>query len=120
MADTADVLQKAQTLGAALVAHPTVQGYVAAQRAVRDDKASQQALRAYQQHVDHVRQLEAQRKPIEVADKHKLQDLERALAGHDALKKLMRIQADYLLLMNQVNEAMEGPVAELMQGEQSA
>ena len=38
------------------------------------------------------------------------------MAGHETLKTLMRTQADYVGLMNQVNGAIDAPLAQLTTG----
>ncbi len=113
MSQIPELLAKARELGEALAAHPHVTTYYAAQRAARGDAAAQKLLQDYHSHLNRISQLEAEQKPIEVADKHKLRDLENQIAGQEALKILMRAQADYVALMNQVNQAMEAPLAEL-------
>lgn len=113
MQDHAELIDKARALGEALARNPRVREHAAAQKAVRASVESQRLLREYQQHVEHVHELEAAQRPIEVADKRKLADFEQKMAGDEALKRLMRAQADYVELMNQVNQAMDAPLAEL-------
>jgi cell fate (sporulation/competence/biofilm development) regulator YlbF (YheA/YmcA/DUF963 family) len=113
MPDIQDLLSKAGALGTALAAHPTVQAHYQAQRAVRADTAAQKLLQDYQTQLSRIRQLEAELKPIEVADKQKLKALEGQMAGQESLKALMRTQADYIALMSQVNNAIDGPMASL-------
>ncbi len=120
MNDIQELLAKAQALGEALAAHPRVKAYQAAQRAVRGDTLAQQLLQDYQSHLSHLSQLEGEHKPVEVADKHKLRDLENRIAAQDSLKVLMRTQADYVELMNQVNQTMEAPLSLLGQPERPA
>ncbi|MBK9119051.1 MAG: YlbF family regulator [Phycisphaerales bacterium] len=116
MPDAQDLVQRARGLGEALAAHPVVVAYFGAQHQARSDNSAQSVLRDYQQQLEHIQKLEAEQQPIEVADKHKLQALEQQMASSDALKRLMRAQADYVALMNQVNAAMEEPLARLRQG----
>jgi len=111
MDELRDVLDKARALGEALAAHPRVRDYTAANRAVADDPHAQNLLKSYTEQADHIHTLEATQKPVEVADKQKLADIERQMAANEALKLLMRSQADYVELMNRVNEAMETPLA---------
>ncbi len=106
MQNTSELLQEARKLGEAIARHERVRAYLAAQNAVRADKDAQALLREYARHMDHLHELETARKPIEVADKHKAADLEAKIAGHALLKDLMRTQADYIELMNQINQAM--------------
>ncbi|MBK9128606.1 MAG: YlbF family regulator [Phycisphaerales bacterium] len=117
MHDTASLIEKAEALGAALAGNGVVQAYFAAQRAVRADKTAQELLSAYQSQLARLRELEAAQKPIEVADKQKLRDLETSMAGHEGLKALMRAQTDYVDLMNRVNQAMDTPLAALARQE---
>jgi len=117
MQDLQDLLAKARSLGEALAAQPTVRAHFEAQRHLQVDEAARKLAAEYQAQLDHIRRLEEERKPIEVADKHKLKDLETQLAGNDVLKNLMRTQADYVALMNQVNRAMDAPLNALLQSE---
>lgn len=120
MADLQELLTKARVLGEALAGHPRVRAHYEAQRAVRDDAAAQKLLQDYQTQLNHIRRLEAERKPVEVADKHKLRDLEARMAGHEAFKNLMRTQADQVEIMAHVNRAIEEPLAALAQPEKPA
>jgi cell fate (sporulation/competence/biofilm development) regulator YlbF (YheA/YmcA/DUF963 family) len=117
MTDAVDVLSKARLLGEALAAHPRVQAMHAAQRSVHADQAAQALLKQYQEHAAAIRRREAEGKPIEPADKRKLAELESGMAGNEALKRMMRAQADYLDLMNQVHETMDGALASKLQAD---
>ena len=112
MAEVRNLLDQARALGEAIAGHPLVQAFTAARAQVEKDTEAQQLLKAYEDQARRVRRLEAEQKPIEVADKHKLAECEQKMASNEALKELMRRQADYLALMNQVNRAMETPLAE--------
>ena len=111
MADVQDILKQARALGEAIAAHPNVQAYLAARTKVESDAQAQQLLKSYTEQATRVRTLEAQQKPIEPEDKRKLAEYEQGMASNDALKDLMRRQVDYVTLMNQVNQAMETPLA---------
>jgi cell fate (sporulation/competence/biofilm development) regulator YlbF (YheA/YmcA/DUF963 family) len=110
MQEIMELLQRARELGEAIAGHALVRTYSAAQEAARADQQAQALLREYAQHMEHMHELEAARRPIEVADKHKLAELEARIAGHAVLKDLMRAQADYVELMNQINHAMSAPL----------
>lgn len=120
MPEPQDLLNQARALGEALAAHPTVQAYYRAQQAVRSDASARRLLQDYQAQLDRLHTLEAEQKPIEVADKHRLRDLETQVAGHDALKTLMRTQADYVDLMSRVNRAIDEPLARFATPEKPA
>lgn len=109
--DTQALLEQARKLGEALASHARVKAYMEARQAASQDSAAQQLLKDYQQAAKRIQQLQMQNKPIEVADKHKLGDLEAKMAGNSALKALMRAQADYLELMNQIDRATDEGLA---------
>jgi cell fate (sporulation/competence/biofilm development) regulator YlbF (YheA/YmcA/DUF963 family) len=110
MQDTTALVQKARELGEVIARHERVRAYMAAQEAVRKDQQAQALLREYARHMEHLHELDQSRKPIEVADKHKAAELEAKIAGNPLLKELMRVQADYVELMNQINQAISGPL----------
>lgn len=114
MADASEqIIAQARDLGKAIAAHPRCRDFLAAARAVAEDHAAQDALRAYQEHAIKIRGLEASGKPIEPDDKRKIAELERTMASNEKLKAMMKHQADYLELMHRVNAAMdEGTQAE--------
>lgn len=110
MADDQQLINQARALGEAIAAHPSVQAFVKARDAVMKDGDAQRLMGDYQRQADKLAQMEMENKPIEVADKHKLRELEAAMASNAALKELMRMQADYTFLMTRVNQAMEEPL----------
>jgi cell fate (sporulation/competence/biofilm development) regulator YlbF (YheA/YmcA/DUF963 family) len=118
MAEVRELLEQARALGEAIASHPLVQAFTAARAKVESDTAAQQVLNAYEEQARHIHQLEAQRKPIEVADKKRLAQCEQKMASNEALKDLMRRQADYVALMNQINRAMEAPLARSQEQDQ--
>lgn len=115
MAETRELLNQARALGEAIARHPAVRAFIAARKKTNSNTEAQQLLKRYSEQAARVRELEAQHKPVEVADKHKLAECEQKMASNEALKELMRAQADYVGLMNQVNQAMEGPLAQSQQ-----
>ena len=110
MADDQQLINQARTLGQAIAAHPSVQAFLKARDAVMKDTDAQRLMGDYQRHTDKLAQLEMENKPIEVADKHKLRELETGMASNPPLKELMRTQADYTFLMSRINQAMEEPM----------
>ena len=86
MAEVQGLLDQARALGEAIANHPLMQAFAAARAKVENDTAAQQVLKAYEEQAKHIRQLEAQRKPIEVADKRKLAECEQKMASNQALK----------------------------------
>jgi cell fate (sporulation/competence/biofilm development) regulator YlbF (YheA/YmcA/DUF963 family) len=113
MADTQELINQAAALGEAIAKHPDVQAFMAARAEVEKDPGAQQVLRGYAEHTQRIHQLEAEQKPIEVADKRKMAEFEQQMAANDALKKMMVAQVGYVTLMNQINQAMESSLASL-------
>ncbi|MBN2447450.1 MAG: YlbF family regulator [Phycisphaerae bacterium] len=105
------LVQQARALGQAIAAEPCVKAHVQSQQAIQADTDAQKLLREYNEHMQRMRTLESTGKPIEPSDKHKLADFEAALASNDLVKQLMRTQADYIELMNAVNNAMSEPMS---------
>jgi len=120
MQDIQDLLTRAAALGESMAKHPRVLSFNAARQGVKADPAAQKLLQEHQAHLQHLHELESNQQPIEVAEKQKLKDIELRMAGNDALKQLLRTQADYIDLMNRVNQAMEGPLAGILQAEANA
>ena len=111
MDEVQELLEQARALGRSIADHAHVQAFMTARKKVDNDADAQRLLKEYSAQARHIRELEVQQRPVEVADKQKLARCEQQMASNDALKELMRAQADYVALMNQVNRAMEEPLA---------
>ena len=102
-----DLIAAARELGKKIATHQRTRDFTAAAKAVAEDKEAQGILKAYQEQVEHLRNLEKSQKPIEVADKRKLADAEARVAGNEKLKNMMKQQADYLEMMHRINRAID-------------
>ena len=69
-------------------------------------------LKGFQEHSDKLAALQAENKPIEVDDKHKLQDLQDKLLGEDVFKAFTAAQMEYVDLMRQVNQSLSKHLAD--------
>ncbi len=105
-----ELIAQARALGEALARNEAVKAHAEAQRAVQNDAQSQELLRNYNAQAQRVQKLQTEGQPIEADDKRKLAELEQQLAGNDTIKVLMRTQADYMALMNSINQAMGAPL----------
>ena len=108
-----DIIAHARELGRKIAAHPRCRDFIAAARTVAEDREAQGILRAYQEQLHRIQELEAGGKPIEVEDKHKLMDFQGKVAANEKLKTMMKHQANYLEMMNHINQAID----EAAQGE---
>lgn len=102
-----DIIAHARELGKKIAAHPRTTAFMKAARAVAADKQAQEVLRAYQNQMKAIHELESAGKPVEVADKRKMADCEAAVASNNLLKEMMKHQADYLEMMNRINNAID-------------
>ena len=120
MADTQELINQARALGEAIAKHPDVQAFLSARTEVERNADAQKLLRAYSEHAQHLRKLEVEQKPIEVADKHKLAEYEQQMASNEALKKMMAAQVGYVALMNKVNQSIEVPLATIRKSDEAS
>jgi len=69
-------------------------------------------IQAYQEQLDKVHKLEQENKPIEVPDKHRLQELHDKLVASEVFKKYTAAQLEYVDLMRKVNTALRKELAQ--------
>lgn len=69
-------------------------------------------LKEYQDQLEKVQKLEDENKPVEVSDKHRLQEIQGKLISNDVFKKYTAAQVEYVDLMRQVNTALHRQLAE--------
>lgn len=108
MPTTQEILDAATKLGKLIAEHDAAKRLESAAKQFNDNVDAQRLLTDYQRHVNAVGQKEASGQPIEVADKHKLEELQTKLSREPALGQLQMAQMDYLDLMRQVDAAIEG------------
>lgn len=106
-----ELIRKAEELGRLLAEHGRFKGLIAARDVVRADAKASQLLREYETHMQKVQHLAETGRPIEVADKHKLAEMEKLLAGNDAIRDFAAAQADFSEMMNHVNRAIYSKIA---------
>lgn len=102
-----DIIAKAHELGKLIGANERTRAFVTAAKAAAEDTAAQEVMRQYHQQAEALQRLQMEGKPIEPDMKRKLADGQLAVASNARLKELSRLQADYLELMNKVNDAIE-------------
>ena len=105
------LIAKAQELGRLLAEHKRFEALIAARDAVRKDAAASKLLRDYDAKAQHIHALLAQGKPVEVADKRTLSELEQQMASNESLKTMARAQADFSEMMSKINRAIYDKIA---------
>jgi cell fate (sporulation/competence/biofilm development) regulator YlbF (YheA/YmcA/DUF963 family) len=100
------LIKKADELGRSIAASERFKSLRTAEDAVGEDEATRKVLEAANAQRDRLARLEAEQKPIEPADKREMERLNQAVHGNEKLQALAKAQADYLEMMNKVNEAI--------------
>ena len=88
-----------------------------AEEALEADEEARKALSEAEALQRQIAEREAEGKPVEPEEKHRLADLQSAVHASQTLQGLARAQADYMELMNEVNGAIRN---ELGVGEDGA
>lgn len=111
MAEYDELLSQAKVLGEQILKQPRVAAFFDAVRKMEADATAHGLLTDYQTKMDALHQKQMEGKPIEVADKRALSDVEGKIAAHPLIKDYMRTQADYVEMMDKIRAAMEAPLA---------
>lgn len=109
---TEDLLKRAHELGDLIAEHPTAKKLEDVLRRLQADVEAQRAMNDYNRHLQALGDKEAQGRPIEVADKKKLEQLQNAVIKNAVLRDFQVAQMDYLDLMRRVDEAIQGGPAQ--------
>ena len=102
-----DIIAHARELGKRIAAHPSCASFMTAARAVAEDAEAQETLKAYQEQMKKIHDMEQTGRPIEPDDKRKLAESQTKVAGNEKLKEMMKRQADYVEMMNRINQAID-------------
>ena len=107
-----EITQLAEKLGKAIAGSPQAKKLRDAREQLRQEEGLSETLDEYREQSDKIAKLEAENKPVEVEDKHKLRDLHEKLAGSEAFKKYTAAQMDYVDLMRKVNQSLQQHLSE--------
>lgn len=114
-----EITQLAGRLGKQIAESPEAKKLREARAELRNDSETHQTLQEYQKQSEKMSQLRQENKPIEVGDKHRLEELEQKLTASETFKRFTAAQVDYVDLMRKVNDALskhlsdvEGPAAQ--------
>jgi len=104
-----EILKLARQLGKLIAEHPRGKAFRQAQATLTEDKSAQKLLSEYNEQVQRMQAKEAQQQPIEPEDKRKLSEAQQQLAANESIAGFVKVQADYVEIMQQVSTAMENP-----------
>lgn len=105
------ILDLAAQLGKAIAECPQAAKLRAAKEELHRHADLTAILKDFSAQADKVAHLEAENKPVEVADKHRLEELEGKLISHDVFKRYTAAQMDYVDLMRKVNAELRPHLA---------
>lgn len=103
----ADIIQLAEALGKAIGAAPEAAAMRDARQALQGKPELRQMLNDYQGQINRIGRLEHEGKPVDAADKQKLQAMHDKLIADPVFKKLTEAQMDYVELLRKVNNAVK-------------
>jgi cell fate (sporulation/competence/biofilm development) regulator YlbF (YheA/YmcA/DUF963 family) len=106
-----EALAAAHELGKQIAQDGAFRRLRAAEDAVQADAASQKILEEFDRQRRKIEDLERAGKPVEPEDKHEMIRLSDAAHAAPKLQELVRAQADYMELMNKVNQAIQQALA---------
>ena len=101
-----EILDIAAQLGTRIAESEQFKYLRTAEAVIEADADARQLLKQADAHKARLADLEARRQPIEPEDKRELERLNQAMSSNEKLHTLVRAQADYLEIMNQVNESI--------------
>ena len=101
------LIELARRLGRQIAAHQRTELLKKAQKAVSEDSEAKELMSQYQEQAEKIQQLQGQNKPVEVEDKHKLQEIEQKISVDDKLKELTRRQVDFVEMMSKVKKSID-------------
>ena len=106
------IIELARRLGKAIADSPQASAMREAREELDKHDDIKQLLKDFQEQSEKIMKLQAEQKPIEVDDKHQLQNLQDKLIASDVFKKYTAAQIEYVDIMRKVNEEITKPLAD--------
>ena len=106
-----EILEMADKLGKAMAASPQAQALHDARKLLDAQPELLATLKQVHEHSEKLARLEREKKPIEVEDKHRMDELQGKLLASDVFKKFTAAQVEYVDLMRQVNDTLRRQLA---------
>ncbi|MCF7958943.1 MAG: YlbF family regulator [Phycisphaerae bacterium] len=101
------ILEQAEKLGRMIALNERTAMWKQIQKQVAADPATAAIIQGYQGQYAKLQKLQAENQPIEVEDKHLLQELEQKMMTSESVKELTRRQMEFVELMKKVKEAID-------------
>ena len=107
-----NIIKLAEQLGKAIADSPAAATLTAARNEMNANGDLTKPLTEFRGHTDKKAKLEQENKPVEVADKHTLQELQQKLVASATFKAFNEAQVEYADLMRRVNQAVQRQLAD--------
>ncbi|MEM6457907.1 MAG: YlbF family regulator [Planctomycetota bacterium] len=102
------VIAAAEALGRELASHPVVQKLEGLVKELEADTEAKRLMADLRRQEESLLKKEASGQPIEVADKHRRQELQQSVAMNPLLGRLQAAQMDYVDLMRKIDGLIGG------------
>jgi cell fate (sporulation/competence/biofilm development) regulator YlbF (YheA/YmcA/DUF963 family) len=106
MSTTEEILSVARDLAKLIESSEPARKMAAVLEQLKADVDAQRLFTDHTRAVEAIAEKQAEGKPIEVKDKHRVEDLQKKVIRNDILRNLQTTQMDYVDLMRKVDEAM--------------
>lgn len=106
------ILAMAERLGKAVADSPQAKALREAKLELNKHEDISKLLGEFRAQAEKIAKLEHENKPVEVDDKHKMQDLQGRLVSDETFKKFTAAQVEYVDLMRKVNETLRKELSE--------
>ena len=107
MPSTTELTEAARKVGELLADHDAVKNLTAASKAFQEDTATQRALLDFNRGLQELSKKEQSGQPIEVADKHRLRDLQDAVVTSPLLARMQTAQMDYFDTLRKIDATIQ-------------
>jgi cell fate (sporulation/competence/biofilm development) regulator YlbF (YheA/YmcA/DUF963 family) len=107
------IIEMAAQLGRRIAQSPQAAKLRAAREAMNKRADLTQLLKDYRAQADKIADLEEAKKPVEVDDKRRLQEMEDKLLAAEEFKQFTAAQMDYVDLMRKVNQELRKHLNEM-------
>jgi len=109
----ADIIELADQLGKAIADTPAAQDYRRTREHMNAQPDTMKLLQDFMAQSDKMMKATRDNQPIEVDDKHKLNELHQSLVSQEAYKAFSAAQVEYFDLMRKVNEKINSHLSEI-------
>jgi cell fate (sporulation/competence/biofilm development) regulator YlbF (YheA/YmcA/DUF963 family) len=113
-----DILELARKLGSAIAQSPQALALRDARKHLDERPEAKKLMEDLRGQSEKIAAMEEQKKPVEVEDKRRLQDIHAKLLADDLFKKFTAAQVEYVDLMRKVSSAMTAALAPVEGGAQ--